>query len=90
LVLGTDTCVPHVHGYPPELVTVQFTRLGGIKRTLFFRTSMLYRVQAGLWDREVVPRACDETVVFLHGDDRRLGIGRSRSSPSPVYRANVP
>ena len=35
LILGTDACVPHVHGHPPELVTVQFTRLGGIKRTLF-------------------------------------------------------
>ena len=48
LVLGADACVPHMHGRPSELtVSCAVYSSGGIKRTLFFRTSILDRVYAG-------------------------------------------
>jgi hypothetical protein len=59
------------HGHPPERVTVQFTRLWGIKRTLFFQTSILDHPYAGLGDREVMPGACDKTIVFPHAFAKR-------------------
>jgi hypothetical protein len=43
-----------------------------VERTLFFRTRMLDRVQAGLEAKEAVPCACDKTVVFPHGVSRTL------------------
>lgn len=71
LLLGTNACVPYVHGHLPERVAVQLTRLGGITRTLFFRTSRLYRGHASLEGKEVVPCAYDKTIVFSHALENR-------------------
>ena len=51
LILGADACVPHVHGHPPELVTVQFTRLNENKANVVFPNEYVVPCACGFGGR---------------------------------------